>query len=280
MFFAEDYNIERAHRLVGSSQEDLIASTINSTQIPRCFEDAFTQGGITTDQQRALILRMLIYTAISGTLIFLGSLISGCAFLIFAILAEYLVLQRRIHRRAVEFERDYPTFLLSLASSVRTGLDTVQAIQSVKEMYPESSELRKELSILCESLNAGTSEEDAFLAFGSSIAHPDIRLFSAALILSRKQGSSLGACLQRLTKVTRQRQSFRRKSRAAVAMQRMSAFGIAGCSVLIGGMQIGMNPKNFIDSWHHPLGHTLIVSGILLLTIGLSWMLRLGRSRI
>lgn len=279
MFISQCDDRERAQRLVGSigmveRQREVILN------LPSWLSELFIQAAIDVQQQRRIVFRACLYAVVSMSLILLHQALAGIGLFIFSTVIEYLIIQRKAYTRSVQFERDYPTFLLSLASSVRTGLDSLQAIASVAEMYPITSELRKELSKLCEQLESGTSEEEAFLKFGSSIAHPDIRLFSAALILSRKQGSSLGNCLQRLTKVTRQRQSFRRKSRAAVAMQRMSAFGIAGCSVLIGGMQAGMNPKNFIDSWHHPLGFKLIASGITLLSLGLIWMLRLGRTRI
>ena len=123
--------------------------------------------------------------------------------------------------RTREFEQDYPTFLLSLASSIRTGLDPVSALKTVSEMLPDKSALRIELTKLSQRLDSGESEEDAILSFGESVGHPDVSLLTTSLILARRQGSSLGACLGRLNKVTRQRQSFRRKAKAAVAMQRI-----------------------------------------------------------
>lgn len=178
------------------------------------------------------------------------------------------------------FEEDYPTFLLSLASSVRTGLDPIDGIKVVNQMLSEKSVLRIELESLLKKLESGFPEEEAIFSFGKSIQHPDISLFTTALILSRREGSSLGACLQRLTKVTRQRQSFRRKAKSAVAMQRLSSFGIAGCSALIGFGQIFMNPQGFNQAWHHPMGFSLLLTGLGLLLGGLVWMLYIARSRV
>jgi tight adherence protein B len=178
------------------------------------------------------------------------------------------------------FESDYPTFLLSLASSVRTGLDPISAIKTVAEMLPLQSPLKIELNKLNQKLESGESEEDAILSFGESIGHPDVVLLTTSLLLARREGSSLGACLQRLNKVTRQRQSFRRKSKAAVAMQRLSSFGIAGCSLVIGGMQVAMNPDAFMQSLHHPLGRMFVGFGVVLMFVGTAWMLFIGRSRV
>jgi Flp pilus assembly protein TadB len=90
----------------------------------------------------------------------------------------------------------------------------------------------------------------------------------------------LGACLQRLNKVTRHRQSFRRKAKAAIAMQKLSSFGIVGCSLLIGVIQISMNPDNFFKAWSHPLGGMLILFGLVLSSVGITWMLYLGRDKV
>lgn len=192
----------------------------------------------------------------------------------------YWVLRRAIFSRAENFERDYPALLLSLASSVRTGLDPLSALSHSAELFQPNSEMRGELVSLRERVESGDSEENAIRSFGSRIEHPDIRLFRTAFILSRREGSSLGECLQRLTKVTRQRQSFRRKARSAVAMQRLSSFGIALCTVLIGLIQVVMNPQAVKEAINHPIGVKALSLGGILIFIGLAWMLRLGRTRI
>ena len=147
-------------------------------------------------------------------------------------------------------------------------------------MLPAHSILKEEINRFKLLLHSGIPEEEAIFSFGASVDHPDVRLFCTALLLARKEGSSLGACLQRLIRFTRQRQAFRRKAKAAVAMQRLSSFGIVGCSLVIGVMQIGMNHESFLIAWQHSLGRVLLLSGAILLGSGLCWMLYLARSRI
>ena len=189
-------------------------------------------------------------------------------------------INRPTNKAKRKFEEDYPPFLIAVSSSIRSGLDPFQAICSVQTLLPAESLLRSEIEAFEAKINSGASDEEAIFSFGSSINHPDIRLFTTALLLARKEGSSLGACLQRLNRFTRQRQGFRRKARAAVAMQRLSSFGIAGCSLVIGGMQIFTNASGFSAAWNHPLGFWLLVSGASLLFTGMAWMMYLGRSRI
>jgi Flp pilus assembly protein TadB len=197
-----------------------------------------------------------------------------------AALLCYLRLVTLVSSRAELFERDYTAFLLSLASSIRTGLDPLRAFIQCGELFPENSILSIEVKKTSHAIESGRGEDWAFGHFAYSIKHPDIGLLRAALILSRRQGSSLGTCLHRLARVTRQRQSFRRKIRGAVAMQRLSAFGIAGCTVIVGVIQGTSNPRAIHDAWQHPTGSIALAGGLGLVLFGLGWMLYMSRRRL
>jgi len=189
-------------------------------------------------------------------------------------------LDRRIFRRAEEFERDYTALLLSLASGVKAGMDPISALNSCGELFDPASSLGMEISNFRKSIEQGKSEDTALKEFGKSIKHPDIKLFRTAFLLSRKEGSSLAPSLRRLTGVTRQRQSFRRKIRSAVAMQKLSAYGIAACTLIIGVIQGVSNPDALMTALKHPLGSRLLLTGAVLISLGLFWMIRMTKSRI
>lgn len=183
-------------------------------------------------------------------------------------------------RLAESFESDYPAFLLALASAVKTGLDPVAAFCRTEELFMSGSVIRHELAKSRELLESGRSEEEVLRQFASTVAHPDLELFRTAFILSRKQGSSLAPCLHRLAKVTRRRQSFRRKMASAVAMQRLSAIGIAACASAMGIMQYITNPTAFAQALRDSTGSKALLLGAVLMTSGLSWMFFLTRRRI
>lgn len=187
--------------------------------------------------------------------------------------------RRRAFRRAESFERDYPALLLSLASAVRTGLDPFVALCKCEELFSDGSEMKSELRGLVRNVENGASEEESLARFAETIPHPDLKLFRSAFILARKEGASLAETLQRLARVTRQRQSFRRKVRSSVAMQKLSAIGITLCTLVIGLIQGLTNPEALRTAWASPLGSHAIVVGLCLVTSGLLWMLTLTRSR-
>jgi Flp pilus assembly protein TadB len=227
---------------------------------------------------RQLTATVLLTTVLSVVLLRSSPLFTPLAFVV--PLIHYLTLVRKAYTRAEAFERDYTALLLSLASSVRAGLDPLSALIDARALFPSDSEIARELAEMESSLASGRSETDVIRQFGLTIDHPDTTLFRTVLILARSEGSSLSASLQRLAKVTRQRQSFRRRIRAAVAMQKLSSVGLIVCAVTVMGCQFVANPRLLHDSLAHPLGARSLSLGLVLLTTGSLWMICLTRSRV
>lgn len=182
--------------------------------------------------------------------------------------------------RVERFEHDYPAFLMSLASSVKTGLSPLSALSACVRVLPQDSLLACEVNRMISSIAEGRGEDHAFRHFAESVPHPDVALLRAALSLSKSQGSSLAPTLVRLARITRLRQSFRRKIRSALAMQRLSAIGISLCAFFVMAIQASSNYHALIDAWSDPLGCGAMCAGVGLTGCGLLWMLYLSRPRI
>jgi len=190
------------------------------------------------------------------------------------------LIEQRCQKRQMEFDRDYTALLMSLASGIKTGVDPLLALTQSAQLFQKTSIMCSELESIDTALQEGLSEDSAIARFGARVRHPDIKLFRMAFALARKEGASLSYCLQRLARVTRQRQSFRRKTRGAVAMQKLSAFGIGGCTLLIGAIQGVTNRGAFMEAFMHPIGRVLLILGLLLVGIGIIWMLKMAKIRV
>jgi tight adherence protein B len=241
---------------------------------------ACRQAGLSAGQRASIILRMGIYGAAALVASAVIGSIVPLSFGAAAAYAEYVIVRRKVIGRAQAFERDYTAMLLSLASAIRTGLDPLAALVELGKLFSPTSEMFKELAQFKAHVESGMQEEEAIRSFGSSIAHPDVRLFTTAFILARREGSSLSECLQRLARVTRQRQSFRRKIRSAVAMQKLSAIGIGASAVVIGMTQSAANPEGLKLALSHPIGSKVLLAGVSLIVVGIAWMFRMARARV
>lgn len=284
MFIMPHAELERTRRLVGSAAVPSQKSDEEpfDLEIPKRGSVAgmFYYAGSSASQVRGFYLRIGLEVAAVAAAVTLTKIVWVVLAAPVFLWIERYVLRRQAFKRAEAFERDYTALLLSLASGIRTGLDPLVALLDSEKLFSEKSELRRQVLKLKDGIERGYPEETVLKHFAGSINHPDLKLFRTAFVLARREGSSLAECLQRLAKVTRQRQSFRRKVRGAVAMQKLSSFGIAACTIVIGVMQAMTNPEAFKLAIHHPLGLKLLVAGLGLVAGGITWMLSMTRARL
>lgn len=252
----------------------------SSIQASSFFIKLFSQAGMSYEVGSRFVLKSVCAAGLVGLLLSLVKLKLGVAVTAIILVVSFLKLRGKVAARAEAFERDYPTFLLSLASAVRTGLDPIQAFTDSAELFADSSELKRELVYTKIKLESGAAEEDAIRGFARSILHPDIDLFRTGFILARKEGSSLGECLERLARVTRARQTFRRKVKSAVAMQKLSAVGVGGCALLVLVIQYVSNPESFNKTFESAAGRGFLGLGAFFVLGGIFWMFRIARGRV
>jgi tight adherence protein B len=174
-------------------------------------------------------------------------------------------------------DRDLPALLTTIASSVRAGIDPIRAMCDAESYFPLRSPFVAEIRKFKSSFEEGKDEVVAIEQFLREDSSVDLLLFKQCLLLSRQLGSSLADPLHRVVRVVRSRQSFRRKTRAALAMHRMSAVGIALCALLIVGMQVVVDSSRVAMTIQHPVGRVLLCGGVSLIGLGVIWMLRMGR---
>jgi Flp pilus assembly protein TadB len=155
-------------------------------------------------------------------------------------------------------------------------MDPLSALLGAREYFTADTVLVQEIEKIRQGIQDGRDEEELLEEFLALYESRDGELFKGCLILSRRHGGSLADPLHRITRVVRQRQSFRRKTKAALAMHRMSAIGIALCALAMGALQCGMNPESLELAFNHPIGGKILCGGVALISVGLGWMLTMG----
>lgn len=226
---------------------------------------------------RAGIVWVSLIAALAISLLVAGNALAAASVLGGSALLGTAAVRRKARRRSEEMERDLPALLTTIASSVRAGIDPVFGMVQARKFFRPDSLVARELEEFDQRLKAGESEEAALRAFMAELESADLELFKRCMWLSRSHGASLAEPLHRVVKVVRQRQSFRRKTRGALAMHRMSAIGIALCAAVIGAIQFCMNEAGVRLAWEHPVGWKLLTAGGCLMGCGIVWMMSLGK---
>jgi Flp pilus assembly protein TadB len=282
MFALGARDLERAEKLLDGyvSLGETVEELPSDKNERRFLRTTFLAAGLDDTARSQALLRAAICLLVGIVLSVLLRSYVPLSLSIVVVVLGWIKLRRRVSARSQGFEKDYTAMLLSLASAIRTGLDPLAAMLELSKLFAPTSEVYRELVALRTRIESGMPEEDAVRRFGGTIAHPDLPLFITAFILARREGSSLSECLQRLARVTRQRQSFRRKTRAAVAMQKLSAIGIGLSATAIGVIQVLSNPQGLALATAHPIGSKILLCGVALIVCGIVWMMRLATPKV
>lgn len=178
------------------------------------------------------------------------------------------MLQRAVKKRFTNFDKDYPDFLMSLVSRIKSGMNSFTAIDSAAGGFDERSLLRAEVMLMLERVKIGIQEEQAIGEFGETIPHPEIELFVQALILSRRVGGNLSQVVERLAKQVRKRQEFRKKAIATVAQERGAGFMVGGIMTATMGIIAFVSPDLLKGAFENDSGQMVFQSGLLFVGLG------------
>ncbi|MFO0416777.1 MAG: type II secretion system F family protein [Pseudomonadota bacterium] len=275
-------------RSLVASNRAIVAQLLESYD--RVFNAEATVKDQTTDAARPRFYALMRHTTpqalrrAGGVILSVAGVVAGS----FSFLAGLLVLalgagiiwfrlSRKERRRAALIDRDLPALLTSVASSVRAGIDPLRALADANSMFPPGSPFSLEVKLFKERITAGDDEFEVIDKFLADDYNSEVELFKSCLSLSRRHGSPLADSLHRVVRVVRQRQSFKRKTRAAMAMHRMSAIGIALCAGVICLTQFTTNYSGVKNAFNNPLGIALLGAGATLLVAGVTWMLFMGK---
>lgn len=211
------------------------------------------------------IFAFLVARSIFGIVLQLTALLIGPLFM------NWLLLFC-VHRRFAAFDKDYPPFLMSLVGLIKTGMNSLSAIDAAAKGLEEESLVRSEVELMLERLRLGVTEEQSIGGFGEDINHPEIELFVQALLLSRRVGGNLSDTLERLARQVRKRQQFRQAAMAAVGLQRGSIWVILLVLIAVMTYMFWLAPQLVMGSFQDELGWMVWQAGIVFILLGLHWI--------
>jgi tight adherence protein B len=169
-------------------------------------------------------------------------------------------------RRFQKFEELFPEAIDTLARAVRAGHAFTTALELIAgEMAePVSGEFRK----LFEEQKFGLPVRDALLNLAERVPIVDVKFFVTAVMLQRETGGNLAEILDNLSYVIRERFKIQRQVRVYTAQGRLTMLLLMALPPLIILVMEVMNPDFIKPLFSDPIGHLLIVVGVILQTIG------------
>jgi len=193
-------------------------------------------------------------------------------------LLPYSYLSYRRTKRFEKFEELFPEAIDTLARAVRAGHAFTTALEMISNEVaePVCGEFRK----LYEEQKFGMPVRDALLNLTDRVPLVDVKFFVTAVMLQRETGGNLAEILDNLSYVIRERFKIQRQVRVYTAQGRLTMALLMGMPPIIVTVMSLLNPAFIRPLFADPIGHTLVVAGITLQTVGYFVIRKIIRIRV
>jgi tight adherence protein B len=186
--------------------------------------------------------------------------------LVLGTLTPYSYASYRRTKRFQKFEELFPEAIDTLARAVRAGHAFTTALELIANELsePVASEFRK----LFEEQKFGLPVRDALMNLTGRMPLVDVKFFVTAVMLQRETGGNLAEILDNLSYVIRERFKIMRQVRVYTAQGRLTMMLLMGLPPVIVLTMLLTSPAFIRPLFSDPIGHVLVVAGIVLQTLG------------
>jgi tight adherence protein B len=242
-------------------------------------QEMLSQGDVNVRAGNFLIF-CLLAAAVFGVAFMIagGSVLFGWAGLVLGFFIPYAYASHRRAKRFQRFEEKFPEAIDTLARAVRAGHAFTTALEMIANEIaePVAGEFRQ----LFEEQKFGLPVRDALLNLADRIPLVDVKFFVTAVMLQRETGGNLAEILDNLSYVIRERFKILRQVRVHTAQGRLTMVLLMALPPTIVVVMLTLNPGFIRPLFTDPLGHVLIVAGIVLQTVGYFFIRRIIRIQV
>lgn len=180
--------------------------------------------------------------------------------------APILFASYKARKRLAQIEEQLPDLLITIAASLKAGHSFKQGLQAVVDegRPPAATEFKRVLT----ETSLGRSMDEALAEMSERVGSKNLEFVITSVTIQRQVGGSLAGIFDMVADAVRDRQQFIRKIKGLTAMGRMSAYVLLGLPFFLAGVFTLLNPQYMDPLWHTSAGHTIIVTGIVMMTLG------------
>lgn len=182
----------------------------------------------------------------------------------------YLYLSSSRNRKAKAFAEELPDVLTIISSSLKSGLNFTQAIESVAK--ESDSEVALQFRRVLAEVQLGKPITDALTDVADRMDSTDFRWTISALSIQREVGGNLSEILSTTADTIRGRAEIRREIQALSAEGRMSAYVLVALPFFMMGYLQLTKPDSLKFMFSETIGKMLMVVFALLILVGWLWV--------
>ena len=226
-------------------------------------------------QSRAVVsLIWAVLFCMAIVLVVLGITMVLVAVLELVVLISWPLSLRYLHKKRIErFEKQFPDFMLALASALRAGSSLRIGLQ---RLVPHSQEpVRQELELCLKELRMGLSLAQVLTQLHRRTQCESTALFKSALVVAGQSGGGLADLLENMAQTISTRIYIEGRINALTAQGRLQAWIMVLLPPLVGGALYVIDASLIEPLWQERTGRILLVVMVVLELIGVWWIQRL-----
>jgi tight adherence protein B len=189
---------------------------------------------------------------------------------LFGMVCPTLWLTHRRSSRLKKFEEHFPEALDLLSRAIRAGHAFQTAMGMVADELPEP--VGPEFKKTFDQQNYGLPLRDALNDMAERINLLDVRFFVTAVAIQRDTGGNLSEILDNLGHVVRERFKIRRQVRVHTAHGRFTGYVLLALPAALAIALSFINPDHMRMLFREPMGQKMLMSAIVMQTIGFFWI--------
>ena len=182
-----------------------------------------------------------------------------------AFIPHWLV-KRWIGKRQQAFLSDLPEALDMIVRGVKSGLPVAETVVVVSEEM--EGVLAEEFTRVSEDARIGMTLEAALWHAAERLNVAEFKFFVVVLTVQRETGGNLAETLQDLSDMVRSRRYMKLKVKAMASEARASQYILGGLPIAIGGMLLLVSPDYILTLFRTDAGHTILMIGGAMMSMG------------
>lgn len=189
-----------------------------------------------------------------------------------------LYLYRRRKRRLARFGEQLPEALDTIVRSLRAGHPINSGLSLVANEMADP--IGTEFGIIVDEMTYGLDLREALEHMSERVGHTDLQFVVVSINIQHGTGGNLAEVLDGLARVIRERFHLYRKVRALSAEGRMSAYLLSVLPFLVGGLIWFINPDYYGQFIGDSTFHMVIISGGVVMVLGILMMFKMVNFRV
>ncbi|MDA3834773.1 MAG: type II secretion system F family protein [Spirochaetales bacterium] len=182
----------------------------------------------------------------------------------------------KIHKRKLEFIRQFPEAIESMVRSLESGNSIDQAMKMIASDFPQP--IAGEFDIMTRKITLGVPYIDVLNGFRNRVPIQEVHYLVMALIIQRETGGRLVQILDQLATLMRRRSFFQGKLKSLTAESKFTAIFIGGLPLSYIGYRYFFKRESLEFFFNDPTGWSIFKWSLALIFAGiiiLKYMMRI-----